>query len=99
MQQEMIFVNFKITSPQVWIIVIFDTFLLIVRDANLWDDLGAFIARQFGDSCGKAIFYALAILAGDTDTLADKFFAKREETQDRVMPNRSPKQEPIDPGE
>eukprot|EP00935_MAST-01C_sp_MAST-1C-sp1_P001998 g1998.t1 len=45
---EIVFMDFDMTSPEFWFVMLFDVTLLIMRDADLYEDLAKFVQRKAG---------------------------------------------------
>ena len=57
-------------------ILLFDVFLLVMRDADLWDDFGAWVRKNCG-RVGSMVILAAQLAEGDSDELGEYFFKKR----------------------
>jgi ABC-type uncharacterized transport system ATPase subunit len=51
----------------------FDVFLLVMRDADLWDDFASWV-REHSGRVGSLVIIAGQLLAGDSDELGDHIY-------------------------
>ena len=61
---EMVFVDLDMRDWTFWVILFFDVFMLIARDADLWDDLARVIKKTYG-KCGALILLGMQLLKED----------------------------------
>lgn len=64
------FINIEFMSQEFWILLLLDFFMIVMRDADLWDELGKCLKKTCGKRLGKAISFAMAVASGDTDLAA-----------------------------
>ena len=69
---ELAFVNVEFASGQFWALVAVDFVMLVMRDADLWDDAAGALERMFGARLGRCCAAALEVAAGETDLAADR---------------------------
>ena len=67
---EMVFVDLDMRDWTFWVILFFDVFMLIARDADLWDDLARVIKKTYG-KCGALVLLGMQLLGGDGDDIGD----------------------------
>eukprot|EP00935_MAST-01C_sp_MAST-1C-sp1_P001198 g1198.t1 len=60
---EMVFIEFNVKQYQFWLIMLFDVFLLIMRDADLWDDFAEFVQKKSG-KIGRLLLLVAELFAG-----------------------------------
>ena len=46
--KQMVLVDFRLDDWGFWLVLLFDIFLLIMRDADLWTDFAALVQRKSG---------------------------------------------------
>ena len=42
---ELAFINIKFMSSEFWTLLLLDFFMIVMRDADLWDELGEFLQK------------------------------------------------------
>ena len=42
---EVAFINIKFMSSEFWTLLLLDFFMIVMRDADLWDELGDFLKK------------------------------------------------------
>ena len=42
---ELAFINIKFMSSEFWTLLLLDFFMIVMRDADLWDELGDFLKK------------------------------------------------------
>ena len=67
---ETVYLTVRIASVEFWVLELCNFVLLVLRAAELWDDIDAFIVLQFGN-VGQLISAAAQAFAGDTDGIGD----------------------------
>eukprot|EP00935_MAST-01C_sp_MAST-1C-sp1_P002120 g2120.t1 len=80
---EMVFLDFSIDQPAFWLVLIFDIFMLVMRDADLWDDFASWFARKSGRIGALALVFA-QLIAGETDS-ADWIFNRQKYDEQAAM--------------
>jgi hypothetical protein len=58
--------------------MIFDVILLVMRDADLWEDAATFVRKHTPLGLGSLILFLGHLLAGENDALGDNLFNKME---------------------
>ena len=71
----LIFLDVNFNSGLFWCLVFFDFFMLVMRDADLWDDVARWVTRQFGNFGHLLIGICEGLLAGNTDAVAEQWHA------------------------
>jgi hypothetical protein len=84
---ELIFLDFDVGTPRFWILALFDTWLLVMRDAELWDDVANWVWKKYG--AGAGFFLAIAeMLGGNADGVAERMLrSKKAHTVVRRLSN------------
>ena len=59
-------------------LVVVDVFMIIMRDADLWDEAGKLLVNIFGDRLGKGLKLMIAVTAGETDLAANAMDDEQE---------------------
>jgi hypothetical protein len=54
-------------------VLFFDVFLLVMRDADLWDDFASWIRKHSGN-VGSLVILAAQLVAGDSDEIGDYIY-------------------------
>jgi hypothetical protein len=67
---ELAFINTELYSAEFWVLLLLDFTMLVMREADLWQDLADALKRMFGGRCGTICGVAMEIAAGETDLLA-----------------------------
>eukprot|EP00935_MAST-01C_sp_MAST-1C-sp1_P001011 g1011.t1 len=83
---EMVLVDFRLDDWGFWLVLLFDIFLLIMRDADLWTDFAALVQRKSG-SFGSFLLSMGLLISGDADELGDSLYgasSKEIQLRERV---------------
>jgi hypothetical protein len=78
----MVFMDFSLKDWSFWVVLVFDIVLLVVRDADLWDDLASFIKRNSG-RIGVLVLRIGELLAGADIT---GYEMRRSSAKSRTLP-------------
>merc|ERR1711871_394469 len=62
---EVAFLNVEFASGEFFVLLAMDAFMIIMRDADLWEDMNVLLSRLCGKSVAKAFGFALAAAGGD----------------------------------
>eukprot|EP00935_MAST-01C_sp_MAST-1C-sp1_P001272 g1272.t1 len=77
---EMVLADFHLNDWQFWLVLVLDVALLIMRDADLWDDAADFVRRNFLPAHQQRLveFLLLAqLIAGDSDDIGERIKSRQ----------------------
>lgn len=69
---EVAFVNLEFGSTEFWVLVMLDFFMIVMRDADLWDELSKLLKNLCGERLGKWLSFGLAVAGGDDDVAVNQ---------------------------
>eukprot|EP00935_MAST-01C_sp_MAST-1C-sp1_P000339 g339.t1 len=68
---ELIFIDFNPNGATFWLVMLLDTCLLVMRDAELWDDLAKWVWKHTG-TIGGTLFGVLEVMIGNSDGMTER---------------------------
>jgi hypothetical protein len=67
---EMVLVDFRLDDWGFWVVLVFDIFLLVMRDADLWVEFAIWVREKSGP-LGTLLLTVGQLLSGDADDLGE----------------------------
>ena len=71
--------DFELKSISLWVVLAIDLLLLVMRDADLWDDVGRCLQEYFG-KCVSKYLYVIMMVTGGGDEVGDMMVEKTDKT-------------------
>ena len=67
---EVAFINIQFLSREFWVLLLLDFFMIVMRDADLWDEFSELLRNLCGKRLGKILTFMVAISTGEQDLAA-----------------------------